>query len=460
MNAAERLGVFLGTLTLLGLVLGVLYVPADRWLLDAFHQARWARPPVHDSLIVVAIDQKFGEQSGFTEVTPRDYLARLITTLTDEGARAIALDIIIPADDSTEAFDALVAAVERAPSVVFPTSLQPYGLRSRNDPVYELVMEPPPRLRERARRGYVTFFGGARPEMKVLTKLTRDSYRRPGTALLQRSFALEAVAAFYDDRLPPAPDSEGRWTTLLDRLQYPLDASSGTIDAGRQSRRINYTGPVEPGSEFRYISSEDLLRTGGLGPTLFDGKLVLIGATYPGQDLHETPWGPMHGLEIHANLINSLLTKTYLRSHRGWGMTSIAVIFALLPALLASLIYWMNAHRWWTLLLSVLVFLTATGFLLVSTFSLFNRPSGILLSTGWMLKAWVLGTLAGGTAIAVFGPSESNQDSEGASLPENEEEKSLLETRSAVTPERLWRWQSTLLGALVGVVVARLWWKR
>lgn len=466
MSAAQRFGVFIGALALLGSVIGTLYLPADRFLLDAFHLARSDRPPVHDSLVVVAIDRKFGERTGFPEITPRDYLARLIAKLTAQGARAIALDVIVAEDDSADAVDALVSAIDGAPPVVLPIALQPYGLRDMRASSYELVMEPPPRLRQHTQEGYITFFSGARPEMKLVTRLTDDSYRRPDIASLQGSFALAAVAAFYDDELPPSPDPERRWRKMLDDLNYPSTLASDRIDSGQESRPINYVGPVEPGSGFRYISSEDLLRAPVLGPGTIDGKLVLVGVMYPNRDIHETPWGPTHGVEVHANIINSLLTKTYLRPSDGTVTQLVVMILAALPALLLFSLYWRTPPRWWSAPAALAAFSTTTAMLFFFAFLLFDQPSGIVLPVGLGLKTWVFATFTSCTLMAALGharirpPShEDGRDIRDAEVKRVPPTRTVSSEKKSTGDKK--RWTYLILGVLGGLILAFLYpWRR
>lgn len=86
---------------------------------------------------------------------------------------------------------------------------------------------------------------------------------------------------------------------------------------------INY----QRGTLYRHIPYEDVLATkdlhasgreGPLAPGTFDGKIVLVSAQAPGlSDLRATPFSPVTpGVEIHANIIDSLLARRFLDEPR------------------------------------------------------------------------------------------------------------------------------------------------
>jgi len=73
-------------------------------------------------------------------------------------------------------------------------------------------------------------------------------------------------------------------------------------------------GPA--GGAFRYVSAADVL-TGRAPQQLLKGTLVLIGTTAPGLvDLRATPVNPEYpGVEIHANIIKSILDQRFKSRH-------------------------------------------------------------------------------------------------------------------------------------------------
>ncbi len=73
---------------------------------------------------------------------------------------------------------------------------------------------------------------------------------------------------------------------------------------------INYLGPPK---NFPHLSISDIL-SGKLEQGTFKNKIVLVGATAMGtHDLRSTPFNPLHpGVEIHANVIDNILTQKYI----------------------------------------------------------------------------------------------------------------------------------------------------
>ena len=74
---------------------------------------------------------------------------------------------------------------------------------------------------------------------------------------------------------------------------------------------INYLGPPKT---FPNISITDILHD-KIRKGIFKDKIVLVGATAEGiYDLRNTPFSPVHpGMEVHANIIDNILTGDYLK---------------------------------------------------------------------------------------------------------------------------------------------------
>ena len=85
-----------------------------------------------------------------------------------------------------------------------------------------------------------------------------------------------------------------------------------TDESGRML--INYRGPART---FQYYALSDII-DGHVAPGTFKDKIVMVGATAIGiGDLRSTPFAPVYpGSEIHANVIDNILTGDYLEKPR------------------------------------------------------------------------------------------------------------------------------------------------
>ncbi|MBW3011087.1 adenylate/guanylate cyclase domain-containing protein, partial [Candidatus Woesearchaeota archaeon] len=106
---------------------------------------------------------------------------------------------------------------------------------------------------------------------------------------------------------------------------------------------INFVGP--PGS-FQKYSFTDLVNE-RVDRSLFEDKLVLIGATAP--DLHDESFVPtsagkaMPGVEVHANTIQTMILKDFLQQQSFWSVILFIFISALLTAVLIRRMHILSA---------------------------------------------------------------------------------------------------------------------
>src|SRR5262249_41172720 len=125
------------------------------------------------------------------------------------------------------------------------------------------------------------------------------------------SFALAAVASFFGmdpDRQLDCGDTE---VTLAPHLRIPVDDQYLTL--------INFVGPT---GRIPRVSYVDVINTGAdaiRGVSSRRYEIVVVGETsgvYVGE-VHHTPFGPMYGAEVQANIIQMLLHGRVI--HRlGW----------------------------------------------------------------------------------------------------------------------------------------------
>jgi adenylate cyclase len=91
---------------------------------------------------------------------------------------------------------------------------------------------------------------------------------------------------------------------------------------------INYQGPV---GSYKYVSLADVVNK-NFPPGTFKNKIVLVGATATGiGDLRTTPYGGVNypGVEIHANIIDTILNKKFLLHGADQVLVDLLCIFIL-----------------------------------------------------------------------------------------------------------------------------------
>lgn len=98
---------------------------------------------------------------------------------------------------------------------------------------------------------------------------------------------------------------------------------------------INYLGPEKT---FPHYSITDILN-GRIKKGEFEGKIVLVGATAIGiYDMRNTPFSPVYpGLEIHATIIDNVITGQFLSRPR-WGLIIDFIIIIVLSSIMVLII--------------------------------------------------------------------------------------------------------------------------
>ncbi len=157
-----------------------------------------------------------------------------------------------------------------------------------------------------------------------------------------------------------------RLATGADRpLESAEAVSLGSIripatDSESRLMMINYAGPE---GTFPRVRFGDLL-DGSANLTQFRDKIVIVGVTAQGSgDRLFTPLSSgigMSGIEIHANVVRTILDRTFLVP---LGVAGELVGSLLLIALCVAAIIWFRGLRLFTALTTVLLVLVAAGFL-------------------------------------------------------------------------------------------------
>jgi adenylate cyclase len=292
------------------------------------------------AIVLVHLDDEAFREMGERQPLPRDYLATLGEFLLESGARVVAFDVQMTDPTDPEKDGALLALTQRWASarggrVVVATIATP-GKSSVSD---RYTLTPPFSEALPAAFGFANAPLGA----DGLVRYVRPIIPAIGGGYLP-SFALATLAAY---------DGHTRET-----LSTALGVSGGRIelpvlDAARQLGRsesvslqtlagapwrIDFAGPPNSFAAFPATPLMQLARRHAEreADNPFRGRIVLVGATTSRtRDAYPTPVGLMHGVEIQANVVHTLLARRALQPPH-WALNlGLMVIVCLAVALLS-----------------------------------------------------------------------------------------------------------------------------
>ena len=342
-TAAWRRQVLLGLLA--GLLISGLTTAASAFgLLDVLHAsaldvlAWWKYLAPSPQIVVVGIDDRSMGRIKAQQSVPREYLATVIRGARRSGARAIGLVADVSTPGPPGADQALVDAINDAHAAGVPVVLSFVASADKQAPgTYArpaLAVEGPP-------AGFVN------DPVETDGVVRRFRAALPGAqGVPLRSFALALLTATPQGPAPLTPAGDGSLTAsaLYWRLRFvtpqppalaPLRVTPGAWE------RINYVGPSRT---FVTISSEAVAAAAAdqaaeLPRNPLRDKLVLVGPVFSESgERFRTPTGEMAGVEVQADIVHTLLTRSWVTSQTwGWAVLAQALVCLVGGALFASL---------------------------------------------------------------------------------------------------------------------------
>ncbi len=353
---------------------------------------------------------------------PRYILARLLKNIGDQGASAIALDIILPEHDRTslsvvfkemnkewgEKFpykppggvqhenDQVLAEVLRNTRVVLANQFKFNDERSSFDsylhPLKYSIQEKKPQKKHRilSARSVIhslpllTNAAGASGFVNSLTDSDGVVRRVPlvidynGTLYPSLTLAT-MIAAYGNDQVMIENSEDGVFIDWNNR-RIPLDSHGYFL--------VPY---LSKDNAFSYVSAADILSE-RIRPDTLKGRIVFVGVNASGMgDGHLSPLNKMiHGTEIHASIVNSIINGHFLR-RPSWAPGAELVLMVV--AGLLSSIALAAGGALWSLLFTLMAGL-ATGamfYWLFSTQGIFLSP--VMPLTALLVNFSVLNTL-------------------------------------------------------------------
>lgn len=296
---------------------------------DAFVVFR-PRVPAPEVVLVV-IDEEVFRELGERQPLSRRYLAELGEFLLRSGARVVAFDVVFRSPTAPQEDAALLALARRwaadpAGRVVFALLAVPRA--GAGGPRYDAAPPFSPELR--GLFGFSNALIGADGVVRRMAPVlpAGDGGFLPALSLA----ALAGSAGHTAESLARALAGEPAGAISL-----PVRDPRGGI--GREELialgrladapwRIDFAGPAGAFATFPSAALVRLARS-GVSPATdnpFRGKIVLVGATFEdSREFYATPVGRMAGVEIHANMLHTLLSRrALLPPHWGWSLAALA----------------------------------------------------------------------------------------------------------------------------------------
>ena len=352
----------------LGLSLSGLLTKYILTTLDHLYRSVPSRPASAD-IVVVTVDQPdldFFQKQGVSWPWPRQLYAPIVEFCQRGGARAVIFDVLYtePSVYGADDDQRLAGAMGTYGRVVLPFFLTREDKGA--DPQTEAVLS----------RAAIPIQGAPPPDLTAYRGVTA-----PIPPLLKAAAALGNVECHADPdgiyrRLPLVSLYQGRFLPLLSfgafchvqaRADWRFEAGDLVggglrVPLDREGRLLlKFRGPARSFKRLgaaNVIQSEERLKN-GLAPFYepgdLAGKWVMVGFTAPGLlDLKPTPLAPIYpGVELHATLLDNLLTGDFLKAAPPW----LVWLFALLVALAVTLAVLFSARLWATLAALVLLLL-------------------------------------------------------------------------------------------------------
>ncbi len=305
-----------------------------------------------DDIVIVDIDGRSESELGRFQQWPRSYYSDMIRYLAESGAAMIGVDIIIVKDLRDPAADQeLIRTMNQAGNVFNALYFE------REDSIswrYKMTQIPEEFEWQR--------FAQILPENVSNNFLSEDRIGNDFFPLLNSGYSLGHVnfrpdidgvvrkihlyTNFIDHSYPSLAFNMFMNLTGTDSMSFDLGDNVSMYASGNLVRKIpvdksgnmiiNWSGDFQT---YRYISFYDVLKK-RVDSQYFQNKIILIGTSLPGLfDLRSTPFNPTFpGVEIHANILYTLLSGDFISKVTGMNAFLLSVILGIVLGVIISLL--------------------------------------------------------------------------------------------------------------------------
>jgi adenylate cyclase len=307
----------------------------------------WMRGRVKSpEIVLVQIDDRAFANLGEKQPLPRSYIAGLVEVLGRSGAKVLGVDIELKVKTNPREDALLVKAIHSAAENGLSRVVPVYLIRADKEAADAVLYTRSPFFSPKL--AVLSGFANAPIDSDGLARQIPLAVRGSDGKILP-SFALAVLARYagYDEAgLAEAMNRRDRgkvtlrvpeWDKFTGALLPEPTPLSFDID---DEWKINFAGaqgsfaaiPSDP--VFQLSKSKTLLAE----DNPFRGKIVLIGASFgDSRDFFPTPNGLMSGVEIHANIIHTILSRSQIRPANRWLAVALSLLFALAMSLFLTL---------------------------------------------------------------------------------------------------------------------------
>jgi CHASE2 domain-containing sensor protein len=262
-------------------------------------------------IVIIAIDDESVQKLGRWP-WPRSYHARLINILHQAKAKVIGMDIIFSSPDPKQDYQ-LAEAIKDAQNVVMVAyPLMPTQMSfARNIMTINQIQYPIEKMVQAARGvGHIAVVYDNDGTVRRIPALLRT---KDETLL---AFGIEIALVYQgEDHRRIGLDRD---LLRVSSIKIPIDSKGNML--------INYTGGPHSFTEIPYYR----VINGEVPMDFFKDKIVLVGLTAGGlSDSWVTPFinqGSMSGIELHANIINTIVDKGFF-IHLDGGQNAFLILF-------------------------------------------------------------------------------------------------------------------------------------
>ncbi|MEH1853602.1 MAG: CHASE2 domain-containing protein [Nostoc sp.] len=297
--------------TLVGLIryFGVL----QPWEMKAFdHLTQMRSLESEDSrLLIVGADEKDIRTYGYP--LPDAVINRLLDKLQQYQPAAIGLNIVrdspVPIND-TVSYQTLINHFQKNHNLITVCALN-------NSPEQSIA---PPSQSPEIRVGFVDlFYDQDKIVRRYLLSRSENPISEASPCIAKYSFGWQLAYQYFNAKKIPVTTFKDDWKFGAFVLKR-LEKSSGgyqNLDARGNQLLINYRHTLDPIHIAQQVTLRDILNADRdrFNPAWVKDRVVLIGVVAPSvKDPHQTPYGEMRSLFIHAHVVSQLLSS--LQDHR------------------------------------------------------------------------------------------------------------------------------------------------